>query len=168
MVKLRSKLHLSRQRRNSSTSHASSLGECNATVPTRTAGSILPENRRDHSSSTIYNPILNGLPDKLLAKIASFCDFSDVVRLRHSCRALRLVFDKTSTLEEYLRRLVSMPQDPLPTAGGGPGKLVSASQRPRSTHAPTATQSFLTSRLNFDAADLEARYNMEPSAMLTS
>lgn len=126
MVKLRSKLHLSRQRRKSSLSRASCssfllLDECNATVPTRTAGSrqTEPDIRRDHSNYYSSKPAsavsnrraitLDKLPDELLARIASFCEFGDVVRLRRSSQTLRLIFRKSSTLEQYLRRLVSMP-----------------------------------------------------------
>lgn len=92
MVKLRSKLHLSRQTRKSSLSYVASPDQCNATVPIRTAGSLA----------------LDRLPDDLLARIASFCDLADILRLRCSSRPLRFVLDKSSTLEKYLRRLVSI------------------------------------------------------------
>lgn len=108
MVKFRSKLHLSRQGRKSSLSHVSPLAKCNTTVPSRTAGSV-SEDPRDHSSGVLCNRVaLEKLPGELLARIASFCAFGDVVRLRCSCQALRVVFDISSTLEKYLRLLVSL------------------------------------------------------------
>ncbi|KAF3770326.1 hypothetical protein M406DRAFT_349152 [Cryphonectria parasitica EP155] len=108
MVRLRSKLHLSRQGRKSSLSHASSLpDQCNAVaIPVSLGASGFP-------SSSRPDPILATLPEELLVRVTSFCDFSDILRLRRSCRALRLAFGQSSVIELVSLRLM----DPHSTRG---------------------------------------------------
>lgn len=110
MVKLRSKLHLSRQGRKSSLSHVFCSAACNAAVPTRPAGtaSLLCSPDELPSSSFIPAPTsLGTLPEKLQIRIASFCDLSDILRLRRSSRALYHIFGKSCVIEQVLIHLVS-------------------------------------------------------------
>lgn len=110
MVKLRSKLHLSRQGRKASLSHVFCPAACNAAVPTRLAGTASLLCSPDELPSSSFIPVptsLGTLPEKLLIRIASFCDLSDILRLRRSSRALYFIFGKSRVVEQVLIHLVS-------------------------------------------------------------
>lgn len=109
MVKLRSKLHLSRQGRTSSLSHVFCSAACNAAVPTRPAGTApLLGSTDELPTLSLPRPTsLGTLPEKLLIRVASFCELSDILRLRRSSRALYFIFGQSRVLERVLIHLVS-------------------------------------------------------------
>lgn len=107
MVKLRSKLHLSRHRQRSSLSHTSCPVECNPAVPTQPAGTPSMSGPAELPSLSLPGQTLGPLPEELLIRVASFCDLSDLLRLRRSSRALHYSFGRTSVIEQVLIQLVS-------------------------------------------------------------
>lgn len=146
MVKLRSKLHLSRQGRKSSLSPAlcPSPDKCNpnAGVPTQPAGFPSETGLAKLSSSsfpgsalganpTLSTPGLAALPEELLIKVAAFCDFSDILRLRRSCKVLRRMFDRSLVIEQILLGLVSLPSKfSIPSSYNPPARTLHALHRP--------------------------------------
>lgn len=103
MVKLRSKLHLCRQGR------PNCLHKCNAAVPIHAAGSLSESGPAElPTASPSSGPTLGTLSEELLVAVASFCDISDILRLRRSCRALHRVFYKSLVIKDILLRLVSL------------------------------------------------------------
>lgn len=159
MVRLRSKLHLSRQGRKSPSPPAScpGPGKCNlnASVPTRPAGSPsetgpaeLPTSSFPGSApgarQTSGAPGLTALPEELLLGVAAFCNFSDILRLRRSCKALHRILDKSLVIEEILSRLVSLllraqhPTFPPPPAHAPVPRAQRAPRVPRVQRAPCA------------------------------
>ncbi|KAJ4392091.1 hypothetical protein N0V93_005713 [Gnomoniopsis smithogilvyi] len=106
MVKLRSKLHLRGQRRKSPFQRAFCPVECNAAVRTQSAGTPSMSGPTELPSSSLRGPTLGSLPEELLVRIASFCDLSDILRLRRSSRALHYSFGKNCVIEQVLIRLM--------------------------------------------------------------
>lgn len=98
MINLRSKLHLARQGRKSSLSNPPCLGDqCDAAIPTQPVGSSPePEQPADIPTSSTPRPKLEALPEEPLRRVALFCDFDDLLRLRRTCRALKQIFDTLS------------------------------------------------------------------------
>lgn len=107
MVRLRSKLHLSRQAQKPlSSSRVFCPAACNAPVPTQPADPPSMSAPTELPSSSPA-PKLGTLPEELLIRVASFCDFGDILRLRRSSRALHYSFGSTSVIEQVLLHLVS-------------------------------------------------------------
>ncbi|KUI65512.1 hypothetical protein VM1G_00329 [Cytospora mali] len=96
MVNLRSKLHLARQGRKSSLSNPPCLDKCDAAVLTQPVGSSPEPEPADTPSSSHPRPKLEALPEAPLRRVASFCDFNDVLSLRRTCRALNRIFETLS------------------------------------------------------------------------
>lgn len=95
MISLRSKLHLARQGRKSSLSVPPCLDDkCDAAILTQPVGSS--------STSSTPRPNLEALPDEPLRRVALFCDFDDLLRLRRTCRALSQIFNTLPFLDVSL------------------------------------------------------------------
>lgn len=107
MVKLRSKLHLSRQGRKLSLTHATSPDECNAASPTQPAGTTPESGPAEFPPPLLPGPTFSTLPEDLLIRVASFCEVGDLLRLQRCSKALHSIFENPSVIEQILFRLVS-------------------------------------------------------------
>ena len=122
MVGLRSKLHLARQGRKSSTRLLSDSpclldNEYDAAAataaPTQRAGfPSAPEPSHLPSWSAPRRLALDALPDELVQKVAIFCGSDAILGLRHTCRTLHRALDAPNFLAEIARRRVSLLGSP--------------------------------------------------------
>ncbi|CAN8096717.1 unnamed protein product [Discula destructiva] len=113
MVRLRSKLHLSRQGRKLSSSHANFPDECNAATTAQPAGSTSATEPAGLAPSSLSSPSLDLLPEELLIRVACFCEFGDFLRLQRASRTLHRIFENLSVIEQILLGLM----DPFSTNG---------------------------------------------------